>query len=1496
MFMTSWKRKISMLLATSLLAGSIVVSGQPAAAIGTEPPHLLITEIVPDSADVGVEDGYEFVEIYNNSNKPVNIKDYMIIYRYPDTTANDRYWRPFSSSTVIPSKGVLVLWTMTEANRNLTVANFNTNYGTSLVENSTLVRMPGGMHDVRDRVMVLATNTGLEIATARYNQGAIVTSPNKGLQYGTPDPGSKAMKLLTPQAVTATPGVVSANQVPAQPNTVAADSIAPVAVDLTPASVPDLMKPIELTLQATDDKMVATAALKYKAASDTAYKTAYMIKGSDDVYKHALSYEEWYGSPTLTYYFEVSDGTNTVTTSVKTISLTGSAAALNLNVKNYDTLSGSKVIFADGGSPDNLTLTIDGTGGNKALTGKATLKFDVQGVDAGQNVVTMGSKTLGTFKHKTNYETVSVAMNADEFVLGSANTIAIRAGSVNRPYFEDNPETGLDDFSVRNIRLVLANGLELRAAGYTNTTTVWNMGDDGEFLPVIYLNFTIPSNQWVQDLPIEKTLTEMPKLVFEAKSIDAGQNVIAVGNEVVQLIPKGTTSYATVTVPMSPRFFKYGQANPIAFRAGSVNRPYFENTPEGGLDDFDIRNVCLEFSDGTVVRDPQYANPTLNFDMGDDGRFLPVVYFNFSIPESKWEKRPVKKAISKPAYFVFEANGIDKGQTFVTIGEEKIKMIPWNTSGFSTIVVPISPEYLQYGEKIPIAIRAGSGTKTYFEHDPAEAVDDYDIRNVRLILSDGTVIRDPLYASPTVVLDMGDNGRFLPIVYFNFPIPEAKWNAISYRWNTAGVTDGPHQVKVMKGTSQFTANVTTDNSGPVISTNIGNNQNFKGLFTIQAEASDVSQVASMEVTLDGAAITVPYTTSSGLLTPGAHVLNIVAKDKLGLTATKNVSFTTPVENPHQPELIAPLDGSTDVSTNANLQVKVTDPSGDAMEVKFYRGQLIDASSDAMTIYTNSADREPPLTIAAPGETQLGTADKFKMSASDNTYMTTDSTTAFPYHRFEVEVGSQIGTGDTIELNWEGHSLAGRKVTMYAWSNTANKWEALTSHIAQNTSDFALAASIDAGNYVNSGKIQVMVQDLIPARSQYDYTFVVMPDTQLYTEIYPSHFQDQVEWIRDNKTAMNIQYVAHVGDIVNTTPNLDQWNRADQYMQVLEDANIPYGVAAGNHDVHDGGVTGEPPDYTLFNQFFGENRFKDKPYYGGSYLDNRGHYDLISASGNDYIFVYVGWGLDQGTIDWTNEVLQQYPERKGVIVTHEYLNAQAARSATGNKLYNEVVVPNSNVELVISGHFTGSAVRSDAIDDNKDGIADRTVHQMLADYQGVGEGGSGYLKLLHFDTQTNRVYVNTYSPVLNDYNYYEPAKDEWTLTMNLAPLVKRVATDKFEVRVLTDEQIGSTVQAASGATAQAAWNGLAANATYYWYAVAEDLFGGRTASSLWKFQTGAGAALLGEQEQTIDDNAEGQAPDGEGDDQAPVEEEVPDQDAGKNGEDAGQMGEETSPIA
>ncbi|NMO96560.1 S-layer homology domain-containing protein [Paenibacillus lemnae] len=458
-------------------------------------------------------------------------------------------------------------------------------------------------------------------------------------------------------------------------------------------------------------------------------------------------------------------------------------------------------------------------------------------------------------------------------------------------------------------------------------------------------------------------------------------------------------------------------------------------------------------------------------------------------------------------------------------------------------------------------------------------------------------------------------------------------------------------------------------------------------------------------------------------------------------------------------------------------------------------------------------------------------------------MTTDSEEQFPYQRYEIKLDPLVKASDSVEVKWQGKSLPERKVSLYAWKAEDSKWIMLDSRIA-GEEDFELTSKVTAGQYAVNGSISIMVQDEIAVggasgasrpvtEDPYDFSFAWMSDTQYYSQSYPHIYRKNVQWLADNKEDLKLKYVIHTGDLVDKSEQEYQWLEADRNMKVLEDAQIPYGVLAGNHDV--GHQTG---DYEAYKKYFGDWRFKNSPVFGGSYDDNRGHYDLISAGGNDFIIVYMGWGLQEQEIQWMNEVVAKYPERKAILSLHEYLLVSNNRAPIADEIFEKVVKPNKNVIAALSGHYHDAELNTEELDDNGDGIPDRKVYQMLADYQGAPEGGLGYIRLMQFDVANNKLHIKTYSPYLDDYNYYKPdqfpGKDEFSLDLDLQPRLKRVATDYIGVSVYTNEKIGQVEQVNSGNTASVNWSGLAGNQYYQWYVKAEDDFSGMTLSDIWGF--------------------------------------------------------------
>ena len=108
----------------------------------------------------------------------------------------------------------------------------------------------------------------------------------------------------------------------------------------------------------------------------------------------------------------------------------------------------------------------------------------------------------------------------------------------------------------------------------------------------------------------------------------------------------------------------------------------------------------------------------------------------------------------------------------------------------------------------------------------------------------------------------------------------------------------------------------------------------------------------------------------------------------------------------------------------------------------------------------------------------------------------------------------------------------------------------------------------------------------------------------------------------------------------------------------------------------------------------------------------------------------------------NDVLARYPDRVAILNFHEYLLASGGFGLIPQEVYQRVVAPNENVKMVLSGHYHSAQKTVSQVDTDGDGVADRNVVNMLFDYQGMEEGGKGYLRLMHVNTADGTMSVRT----------------------------------------------------------------------------------------------------------------------------------------------------------
>ncbi|MGF9696832.1 S-layer homology domain-containing protein [Paenibacillus sp. MABNR03] len=1449
-------------------------------------PELLITEMVPDTTNVPnvSSDAYEFVEVYNNTDHDINFKDYVFFYNNKDT------WKTGEGTDIIvPARSPIVFWILNGSNNHLTTEQFNENFGTTLIEGDRLFRIEGGggMANGSLRSLVIKNQTNESIVSAAYEPAHV--KADMGIFFKHPAAGSTQMSVMENSGgIPATPGVIDLAQ-----------AVPPVVEEGSQTEIVHAVPKVPLEIQDFEVK----AQVKNLGTNPDGTKPAVKL-----LYKTPSQHR--YTVTTMTNVTNTDDYTATIPASV----LTAPELEYRIQAGNLDIPYSAQVhmdAFDPSKAPTLLITELVPNTTN--ITGTSTDAYEyIEVYNNTDQPVNFKNYSL-YYRYPDKGPSADVEWGAvhPDFVIPAQQSVVFWIkNSANASYSENDfnlfyqtslipnvtlqsiPSDGMANSGRRALVIKTNTGKEISSAYYdadqayedgtkgdetkedraityaypVNGSTMMIKSSSGVLAPSpgSILPEQVPSEPVHIDLdvvpPTVQDLTNMTE-ADQSKglelTLDASDDREVTSVEVFVRSDKQAEYTAhRLTEDYDDMLYHYTMTSADLIgrktieyyfvASDGVNESRTKTTSisvTGGVSDEPLR---LNVNDQDTINGVYTIKGTSQMAGTDialsiDGEVLP--------------EDDTFAALEHDAYFVFEAVNVDYYfKNAVTMGPSELEdksilytfMEPITT--YTTLSYPIDSERLAQGDNV-IYIRAGSKTSP-FDERPEENKDDFEVKNVRLLLADGTEIWDPAYAEKEKQIKMGDSAGKSESIGFHFDLKPELLKAKAYAWDTTHIPDGTHEVAVTDGAEHVTAKVMVDNTAPEITPTVEEGKEYRGDFVIDAEINDaIAGMDKVSVKLDGKEIVLPLRTSSGQMQAGKHTLEIQATDKLGNVAERTVNFEIPDENPLPPELVSPKQNQTNVGSDANLTVKVQDPSNDDMDVTFYRGYKYDGSrAEGFTGYMNTSVTEPPKEMTPSGEKAMNAEDYRKIAEIDGIYLVNDSVEQFPYQRFEVKIDPSVKSTDRVEIEWQGKSLEDRKVSLYAWSMSEQKWNPLDQVIA-GTGDFELKAVVKAGDYAKDHIIQVMVQDELVEKAEttgskptpesqdpYDFSFVWMSDTQYYSQSYPQIYQNIVNWIAGQKENMNIKYVIHTGDVVDKADQEYQWIEADKNMKVLEDASIPYGVLAGNHDVGH-----QDNDYAKFQQYFGEDRFKNNQVFGGSYENNRGHYDLVSANGNDFVIVYMGWGLGEKEIEWMNEIVSKYPERKAILCLHEYLLVSNNRAPIADQIFEKVVKPNKNVIAALSGHYHDAELKVDQLDDNGDGIPDRNVYQMLADYQGAAEGGLGYIRLMQFDMANNKLHIKTYSPYLDDYNYYDPeteqGKDEFSLDLGLAPTTKRVATDYIGVKVYTDQEIGSKANIASGQEASVEWKRLSNKSYYQWYAKAEDKYSGSALSDIWGFHTG-----------------------------------------------------------
>lgn len=308
------------------------------------------------------------------------------------------------------------------------------------------------------------------------------------------------------------------------------------------------------------------------------------------------------------------------------------------------------------------------------------------------------------------------------------------------------------------------------------------------------------------------------------------------------------------------------------------------------------------------------------------------------------------------------------------------------------------------------------------------------------------------------------------------------------------------------------------------------------------------------------------------------------------------------------------------------------------------------------------------------------------------------------------------------------------------------------------------------------------EKLLKLKNPNSWTMVLIPDPQSYVKFERNiPIMDIItSWIKTNSDELNIELVMCTGDLVDNNKDIkpdskyggdqsgwQQWNSIAQSFKKL-DNKVPYILCVGNHDMETSAGEGR---YSQFNSYFPpngnkltENLLVDMfPNASGVKTLENAYYQFTSPHGISYLIFSLEFIPRDTVVQQAIKIVQQekYINHRGIILTHSYMesdhtlckkeNYRLKDVTNGEMLWQKLIAPSTNIEMVFCGHKAGKSHREHVgyrVDKN---AGNKNVNQILfnAQWEGGGpngNGGDGWIRIFEFFPDKKTVIVRTYSPL------------------------------------------------------------------------------------------------------------------------------------------------------
>ncbi|NMO13871.1 metallophosphoesterase [Pyxidicoccus fallax] len=322
------------------------------------------------------------------------------------------------------------------------------------------------------------------------------------------------------------------------------------------------------------------------------------------------------------------------------------------------------------------------------------------------------------------------------------------------------------------------------------------------------------------------------------------------------------------------------------------------------------------------------------------------------------------------------------------------------------------------------------------------------------------------------------------------------------------------------------------------------------------------------------------------------------------------------------------------------------------------------------------------------------------------------------------------------------------VPVYRYSNTT-----LRKH------RFAITAaergSLSAAGWTDEG-IKLYAAPVTTAPVDTKFTFVVIPDTQNEVVSNSTLIDHRMQWLVNNREALDIRFVMQTGDLMNwDTPDHIQYVRASNALQKLDAAGMPYALAIGNHDTAatctgggacPGNVNTNLRNTTTFNTYFPTTRFPSlHGVYEAGKVDNA--YHTFTAGGLNWLVLSIELWARTGAVAWAKSVLAAHPNHNVIVITHSHLNSSSnieqGNGGYGNNspqyVFDNALKLYPNVRFIFSGHVGSHGYRKTT------GAQGNEIHQILTTYH---DSANNPTRLIEVDTAANTFSTRVYMPYTN----------------------------------------------------------------------------------------------------------------------------------------------------